>query len=106
MLEDVLNSVKQAESEAADMVAAAEERAAGQLRQGQQQVAADWQTARSRAKAQRASRLDEAESHATAAAQHIATDYADQCAALHTQGMAEVDGLVDFLMEKVFNGSC
>lgn len=106
MLEDVLLSVKQAEEEAAHQVAAAEEAANATLRQMQQQVAADWQEARARAKARRAEAMAEAESHATAAAQHIAADYATQCAALRAEGMTAVDGLVDYLTEIIFNGSC
>ena len=106
MLEDVLKSVKEAEAQAAQTVAAAEENAARLVRQGQQQVAADWQEAKARARAQRATCMDEAESHATAAATHIASEYAEQCAALHAQGLTKVNGLVDYLTEIIFNGSC
>lgn len=106
MLEDILDSVTKAEQEGSAAVARAEEEAAAAIRTNQQQIDDMWEDVRARAKSRRAGALSEAEVHATRQAEHIAADYDAQCNALRVQGAKQVDGLVTYLTEIIFNGNC
>ena len=106
MLDEILESVKQAESEAQAIVTAAEEEASRTLSDSERKVEALWADGKERAKSRRAGSLSEAEVHATALAEHVAAEYADRCRVLREEGLAKVDGLVDYLTEMICNGSC
>ena len=106
MLDDILESVRQAEGQAEASVARAEEAAAQALRDNQRQIEAKWADGKERARSRRAYALSEAEVHATRQAEHIAAEYAAECERIRTEGMAKVDGLVDYLTEIVFDGGC
>lgn len=106
MLDEILESVKQAENEARAIVTAAEEEAARTLEESDRKVEAMWSDGKERAKSRRAGALSEAEVHATGLAEHVAAEYAEQCRALRAEGLTKVDGLVDYLTEIIFNGGC
>ena len=106
MLDEILDSVKQAEREAQAKVAAAEEKVNASLRDSRSRIDAMWAEGKEQARQRRAFTLAEAEVHAAGQAEHIAAEYAAECAQLRESGMAKVDELVAYLMELVFDGSC
>ena len=106
MLDEILESVIQAEQEAAAIVAAAEEDATKTVADSERKVEAMWADGKERAKSRRAFALSEAELHATQQAEHIAKQYADDCLVLQKEGLSRVDGLVAYLTEIIFNGNC
>jgi len=106
MLDEVLESVKNTERQAQELIAAAETEANVAMREQQAKTEANWAECKRQVKARRAETLARAEMQADAAATDIAKQYADQCAALHESGLAQVDGLVNDLMEIIFNGNC
>lgn len=106
MLEDVLNSVKEAERLAAERIADAEQQAQEELRANQQGIDELWQDSKTQAKIRRANTLSEATMTAEAAAVQIAAEYAERAEDLRREGLTKVDALVDYLTEKIFNGDC
>ena len=106
MLDEILQSVKEAESEARAIVAAAEEDAAKTLADSERQVEAMWAEGKERAKSHRAEALSDAELHAAGLAEHIAKEYEVSRLTLRSEGLTEIDGLVDYLTEMIFNGGC
>ena len=106
MIEQVLQSVKQTEQQAAALVTAAEEEAARLRRDTQQQIAAEWDQTKQRAKAHRIDRLEEAEGQAQAKAQAIAQQSKKDCETLAAMAEGRMDALVQQLTERILHGDC
>ena len=106
MIEEVLQSVKQTEQQAAALVAAAEEEAATLRRDTQAQIAAEWEQTKQRAKAHRIERLEAAKAQAQTHVQAIGRDNQAACDALAASVEGRLDTLVQQLTERILHGDC
>lgn len=106
MIEEVLQSVKQTEEQAARIVGDAEAAAQSLRQDTEQKVAADWEQTKSRAKQQRFDRMEAARSEADGKVAAIRRQSDADCQALWDKCEGRIDAIVDQLMERITNGDC
>lgn len=106
MIEEVLQSVKQTEEQAAALVAEAEQSAQVVKAAVDSDIASQWEQTRARAKAHRMERLEQARVEADNRAQQIRSQSEGECRALVDRCATQIDAIVDELTERITHGDC